>query len=78
MVMATGFPSSVTKDDVHAFFDRLNVFRGDNGIYIIKDDSMKVYVQFASKDDQQKALAKDMKKMYMHRIRGEHLKTFST
>lgn len=65
MVMATGFR------DVHAFFG-LNVFGGDKGIYIIKDDSTKVYVQFTSKDDQQKALAKDSKKIYSHRIRGKH------
>lgn len=70
MVLASGFPWNVTKNDVRAFFNGLNILHGSDGIFITKDVAMKAYVQFASPTDHRQALAKNFKKMYSRTIHG--------
>lgn len=71
MVMANGFRWNITKNDVHEFFKGVNILNGDDGIFIVKDLSMKAYIQFATKADRKKALAKHMKQMHSRIIYGK-------
>lgn len=69
--MASGFPWNITKKEIRDFFSGSSILHGDDGIFLLKENAMKAYIQFASGFDRRKALAKHLHQVKSRNIYGK-------